>query len=188
MQALIQSYRPEWKREFDSLKTALEHALQGLAVTVQHVGSTAIPGLVAKPILDIDIIIHDKSLLKPIDRILQQLGYHSRGEQGIPGRFAFRQSRVTTPRTADGRAWMEHHLYVCFADSLALKNHIRFRDALLQDPKLTEAYAQLKLHLVSQPGMTRERYTTLKTEFILSVLSGAGLAHTELSDIEEANR
>ncbi|KAB7729038.1 GrpB family protein [Rudanella paleaurantiibacter] len=188
MQALVQPYQSAWKLEFDRLKNVLERALEGFAVDIQHVGSTAVPGLVAKPILDVDIIIHDKPLLEPIDQTLQQLGYRSRGEQGIPGRFAFRQSGVTTPHTADGRAWMEHHLYVCFADSLALKNHILFRDALLQDPKLTEAYAQLKLNLVSQPGMTRERYTTLKTEFILSVLNTAGLGQHELAAIQEANR
>lgn len=188
MRSLVQPYRQEWQAEFVHLKNVLTLALQGFAVDIQHIGSTAIPGLVAKPILDVDIIIPDKALLEPIDRMLQQLGYKSRGEQGIPGRFAFRQSGPTTPRTAEGRQWLEHHLYICFADSLALKNHIRFRDALLQDKKLADAYANLKLNLVSQTGMTRERYNALKTEFILSVLKTLGLSQTELTNIQEVNR
>lgn len=83
--------------------------------------------------------------------------------------------------------WLPHHLYVCVAGSVALNNHLLFRDALLRDPELVARYSQLKLHLVNQPGMTREEYTRRKTDFILSVLASLGLDHDTLEGIRRVN-
>jgi GrpB-like predicted nucleotidyltransferase (UPF0157 family) len=85
------------------------------------------------------------------------------------------------------QTWQSHHLYVCFADSLALKNHLLFRDSFLQDKALAERYSALKLGLVKEKGMTREEYTKRKTEFIISVLTTLGLGATELNEIANAN-
>jgi GrpB-like predicted nucleotidyltransferase (UPF0157 family) len=82
MKELIEPYNPEWKTGFDNLKLALEQELKGFDCAIQHVGSTAIPGLCAKPILDIDIIISNKALLDGISRSLENLGYKNKGEQG----------------------------------------------------------------------------------------------------------
>jgi len=83
MKELIEPYNPEWKTGFDNLKLALEQELQGFDCSIQHVGSTAIPGLCAKPILDMDIIISNKELLNDISRALESLGYISKGEQAL---------------------------------------------------------------------------------------------------------
>lgn len=184
----IHPYTPAWKTEFAALRDRLMLALEGLAVHIEHVGSTAIPGLPAKPILDIDIIIEDKTLLGPISARLEKLGYTNRGDQGIEGRFAFRPSSDDTPDTPDQRTWTSHHLYVCYHDSLALRNHLLFRDALLADASLVNRYAALKQRLVQEEGMTREEYTRRKTEFILAVLAGLGLDDASLQAIERANR
>lgn len=82
---------------------------------------------------------------------------------------------------------MEHHLYVCFTDSLALKNHLLFRDALLADKALCMQYAALKERLTGRNGISREQYTREKTEFILEVLRKQGMTTVELSAIRAAN-
>lgn len=188
MKELIEPYNPEWKTGFNNLKLALEQELKGFDCSIQHVGSTAIPGLCAKPILDMDIIISNKTLLNDISRSLESLGYISKGEQGIAGRFAFRQSSVLTPLTANPKKWQAHHLYVCFDDSTALKNHLVFRDALLHNQELVTKYAQLKKELSEEPGMTRETYTVRKTDFIMAAFQSLGLKATELQEINKANK
>ena len=133
------------------------------------------------------IIIEDTSLLPEIEIRLNAIGYVSRGEQGIPGRFAFRQKSDLVPLTDPRRKWHAHHLYVCYADSLALKNHLLFRDALRNNPTLLNEYATLKKSLADDLNVTREEYTLQKTEFILSVLMKAGLNSAELEDIKNGN-
>ncbi|MDX1908741.1 MAG: GrpB family protein [Bacteroidia bacterium] len=187
MPPLIEPYNPQWKTEFDSLRGVLRHVLDGIDLDIQHVGSTAVPGLCAKPILDIDIIIQDKTLLDPISARLEKTGYLSKGDQGIPGRFAFRQISARTPQTDDRQQWQEHHLYLCFSDSLALHNHLLFRDALLGNPQLVMAYAQLKMKLIHDPHITRATYTKHKTDFIVSVLADMGLSAQDLRAITDAN-
>lgn len=187
MTDLIQPYDPNWKTEFEQLKKVLSNELKDFTTDIQHVGSTSVPELHAKPLLDIDIILHNKTMLKQVVITLERLGYSNKGEQGIAGRFAFRQQTASTPITETTQQWQTHHLYVCFADSLALKNHLLFRDALLQNQELVEQYSELKLSLLNEYGFTREEYTKRKTAFILSVLSRAGFSEEELMDIAKAN-
>ena len=177
-----------WREEFNRICEVLKAHLTHFPTDIQHVGSTAVPGLASKPILDIDIIIADKSMLTGVSAKLEQMGYINRGDQGIPGRFAFRQQSVYTPETLDRQTWMEHHLYVCYADSLALKNHLLVRDALLMDAQLMTQYAGLKMQLATTPGMTREEYTRQKTAFILTLLKGLGLSADELRQISDSNK
>jgi GrpB-like predicted nucleotidyltransferase (UPF0157 family) len=187
MTNFIEPYNPNWKAEFDSLKMALLKTLNGFEIDIQHVGSTAIPNLFAKPILDIDIIIDNKTLLGDITTRLERIGYINKGEQGISGRFAFRQTSERTPQTEDFKKWQEHHLYVCFSDSLALKNHLLFRDALLNSKELAQQYSLLKINLTRENKMTREKYTKQKTDFIISVLTKVGLDKNALNEIINAN-
>lgn len=189
MKDLIKAYDPEWKQSFDDIKMVLVSALkeQSTNIDIEHVGSTAIPGMVAKPILDIDIIIREKALLSIVTAHLQDLGYINRGEQGIPGRFAFRQSSEYVPLTNPKTKKQSHHLYVCFNDSLALKNHLLIRDALLNDNQLVARYSKLKLDLANEKGINREEYTKRKTEFILTVLSAFGLPGAQLNEIKNSN-
>lgn len=190
MKNFIEPYHPGWKTEFESLKQVIMAELGEWEhlINIQHIGSTSIPGMPAKPVLDIDIIIDQKDLIKDLEPRLRKMGYSARGEQGIAGRFAFRQISDFTPHTAARHKWQTHHLYVCYADSLALKNHLLFRDTLLKNPALCEQYARLKRSLVAHPEMTREIYTRQKTDFIISVLANAGLSQHELDEITQANQ
>jgi GrpB-like predicted nucleotidyltransferase (UPF0157 family) len=183
----LEPYNPQWKIEFEQLRQVFSDLLIDIPVTIEHVGSTAIPGMIAKPILDIDIIPQHEVSLPEISKRLEQAGYISKGEQGIPGRFAFRQRNHFTPVTEQGIKWMAHHLYVCFSNSLALKNHLLFRDALLSNQQLAHNYLQLKAGLLNEPGMTREEYNKSKTDFVVSVLAMNGLTEEELMEIKKAN-
>jgi GrpB-like predicted nucleotidyltransferase (UPF0157 family) len=187
MKDFLVPYDDNWKTEFEALRNVLLDRLITYSIDIQHVGSTAVEGIYAKPILDIDIIIENKNLLDGISKKLTESGYINRGDQGIPGRYAFRQSTPFTPETRLKRKWQEHHLYVCYADSVAVKNHLLFRDALKNSQQLAEQYSDLKLKLASERGMTREIYNHRKTDFILEVLSSLGFNETELSDIKKAN-
>jgi GrpB-like predicted nucleotidyltransferase (UPF0157 family) len=187
MRDLLKPHDPVWLDVFEELRSSLVVVLGDTEIQIEHVGSTAIPGLPAKPILDLDIVISDLESLVSMESALVKIGYYARGNQGVPGRYAFRQSDSFVPRTEPPQSWMPHHLYVCFADSLALKNHLCFRDALLADPELVAEYARMKEELVHRPGMDRETYTRAKTAFILKVLAGAGFPADELAQIERAN-
>lgn len=190
MTKLIEPYNPNWKTEFKNIKQVIATELSDIIpqVDIQHVGSTSIQGLFAKPILDLDIIITDKASLNGITLRLEKIGYSSKGEQGIPGRFAFRQISELSPLTPTNRKWQSHHLYVCYADSLALKNHLLFRDILKSNEDLKNEYSKLKKSLTDNPGITREEYTSRKTEFIISVLTTAGLDEKSLQEITDTNR
>jgi GrpB-like predicted nucleotidyltransferase (UPF0157 family) len=189
MTKFIEPYNPNWKTEFENIKQVIVTELNDIIpqIDIQHVGSTSVKGLFAKPILDIDIIIADKTLLNNITLRLEKIGYNSKGEQGIPGRYAFRQKSDLTPMTNKNRKWQSHHLYVCYADSLALKNHLLFRDILNSNEELKEKYSELKKSLTENFAITREEYTSKKTEFIVSVLATAGLNEKSLWEITSVN-
>jgi GrpB-like predicted nucleotidyltransferase (UPF0157 family) len=189
MAKFIEPYNPIWKTEFENIKRVISTELNDIIpqIDIQHVGSTSVEGLFAKPILDIDIIIVNKTLLNTITLRLEKIGYNAKGEQGIPGRFAFRQKSEYVPLTNNNRKWQSHHLYVCYADSLALKNHILFRDFLNNNEELKEKYSELKKSLTENFAITREEYTSKKTEFIVSVLAMAGLDERSLREITNVN-
>lgn len=180
-------YNPEWETEFNQLKSVLNKLLQGVDADIQHVGSTAVPGAVAKPLLDIDIIIESRQQLPVVTEKLLSAGYIAKGEQGVPDRFAFRQSNEQSSALIPGKKWMRHHLYVCLRHSLAAKNHLLLRDLLRRRPDLVEQYSRLKLDLVKMPGITSEEYSKRKTDFIITLLAQAGLTETELQEITRAN-
>src|SRR5262245_51865013 len=104
--------------------------LAGVAVTIEHVGSTAVPGLAAKPIIDMDVVIRSRSDLPAVITRLATLGYQHQGDLGIPDREAFRPPPGLPP----------HHLYVCLAGCAALRNHITLRDHLRSHPADAATY------------------------------------------------
>lgn len=187
MQQLIEPYNPGWKTEFENLKQVFTSVLKAFETSIQHVGSTSIPGMPAKPILDIDIIIQHKDIVPPITAQLESIGYFNKGEQGVAGRFAFRQTNAFVPFSTPSRKWQAHHLYVCLPDSIALQNHLVFRDALCNDSQLANRYAALKKSILETAAVSREEYTKRKTAFVLEVLSAAGMDADQLRQVRQAN-
>jgi len=166
---VIRGYDPEWPTRFAELCEALATALDGLAIVFEHVGSTAVPGLAAKPIIDVDVVVASPRLLPAVIERLKGLGYQRLGELGVPGREAFRTppSFVLEEQSPLRAA---HHLYVLRNDSQELARHVAFRDALRADAALAKEYAALKRRLAAELGHDREAYTEAKTGFIHAAL------------------
>jgi GrpB-like predicted nucleotidyltransferase (UPF0157 family) len=115
---LIVDYDPHWPDLFEELRAPVVAALGDLIVCVEHVGSTAVPGLAAKPIIDMDVVVPSVADIPEAIRRLAILGYVHRGDLGISGREA-----LTSPAGKPS-----HHLYVCALDSEELRRHRSLRD------------------------------------------------------------
>lgn len=183
----IEDYSPEWKSNFNSLAKVYREHLKDFEITIVHVGSTAVPGLCAKPVIDIDIVINSLAQLKEIIPILVKLGYEYLGEVAIPNRFVFRPPDLSVPNDGTGRLWQKHHLYCCLADSTALANHIILRDALRNDELLAREYAELKKMLAAN-AQNMDEYVMGKTSFITKILAAHGMSTEELLAIEKKNK
>ena len=151
---------PAWPAVFESIRERIAALLGDLAVGIEHVGSTAVPGLEAKPIVDLDVVVHRAEDVPEAIRLLATVGYVHLGDLGIFQREAFR-APAGQPR---------HHLYVCPAGSAALRAHLTLRDALRNDPELAAAYGTLKRELAARFTHDRDSYVEGKTPFITSVL------------------
>jgi GrpB-like predicted nucleotidyltransferase (UPF0157 family) len=152
---VIVDYDPDWPEEFERLRGRAASAMGEVAVSIEHVGSTAIPGLAAKPVIDLVIVVRPGDVGAAIDR-LAAIGYVHRGDLGVEGREAF--------DVPPGER--RHHLYVCAVDSGELRAQLAFRDRLRNEPELASAYADLKQRLASRFRDDREAYTEAKTEFV----------------------
>jgi GrpB-like predicted nucleotidyltransferase (UPF0157 family) len=167
-------YNPAWPLIFEGLKGVYARALGPLALAIEHVGSTAVPGLAAKPIIDIDVVIPSPDVLPEIIRLLATLGYRHQGDLGVPGREAFAGEGVDeVPRDGTGRYWPVHQLYICAADSDELHRHLQFRDWLRTHPVRAAEYSRLKAHLTPIEREDREGATEAKTAFIAATLTAA---------------
>ncbi len=156
---VVVDYDPRWPQRFEAEKARIEAALRDIAVVVEHVGSTAVPGLAAKPILDIMVgvrrLADSERCVEPLDA----LGYEFRGDGGIPDHLFFRKGQ---PRT--------HHLHMVEHRSAFWNDHISFRDRLRGEADLARRYGELKQRLATEYRTRRADYTEAKTPFIQAVL------------------
>jgi GrpB-like predicted nucleotidyltransferase (UPF0157 family) len=157
---LVVPYDPGWPATFALLRDRIAPVLGQLAVGIEHVGSTAVAGLAAKPIVDIDVVIRHADDIPEVATRLATLGYTHLGDLGIIGREAFRAT-PDLPR---------HHLYVCAAGAITLQAHLSLRDALRADAELAAEYAALKRGLAQRHRDDRDAYSEGKSAFIASVL------------------
>lgn len=157
----VVAYDPAWPLLFAAEAERLRAALApALPLTLEHMGSTAVPGLVAKPILDI-LGGHPPGVpVAPYVAALVGAGYVHRGEQGIPGREFFRQGE---PRA--------YHLHLASRGGRFWREHLAFRDALRLEPALRDAYAALKLELARRFPRNREAYIDGKGAFVRQVVA-----------------
>lgn len=133
---IVLPYDASWKTAFNDIRRELEAALGDLAVSIEHVGSTSVEGLSAKPIIDIDVVIRDYSVFDAVVRKLASVGYIHEGDLGIQGREAFKYTHKPHLQ--------KHHLYVCPQDSAELRRHITFRDFLRSNPDAVQEYSAVK--------------------------------------------
>ena len=133
---MVLPYDRAWETAFAQIKTEITQALGDLAIAIEHVGSTSVEGMSAKPCIDLDVVIAEESLLGEVVAKLGEIGYIHEGDLGIPGREAFRYTEK--PHL------MKHHLYVCTQDSEELRRHVTFREFLKATPQAAEQYSKTK--------------------------------------------
>ena len=160
---IIVDYDPHWSILFEQLRTPVANILADLALAIEHVGSTSVPGLAAKPIIDMDVVVATAAHIPKVIERLATLGYVYEGDKGIRGREAFLWP-PNTPR---------HHLYVCPRESQPLQRHLLFRDYLLKHPDEAHFYACLKRELALKFASDREAYTNAKTAYIQTITEQA---------------
>ncbi|MEJ8842633.1 GrpB family protein [Lacibacter sp. H375] len=159
---LIQDYIATWAFNFQAIKTILAEALSDVLVLIEHIGSTAVPGLAAKPIIDIDIIFENNTDFNTIKNRLESIGYYHNGNQGIMNRDVFKRANESTKHTVLDS--VTHHLYVCPAHSEELKRHLLFRNYLRTNEDARNEYQQLKLSLAQEVDHNQKLYAQLKEE------------------------
>lgn len=145
---------------------------------MEHVGSTSVPGLCAKPVLDICIVAASRLDIPHVVKALVKSGYIHRGDLGVPDREAFKQPD-TLPK---------HHLYASPRVSLSLKNQLGLRDYLRAHPEAARKYGELKETLARQFPEDIDSYVAGKTEFIVGILRQVGLTDEELAAIRSINQ
>ena len=156
--------RPNWVVTFRKLRSRIGESLGDLPLSIDHVGSTAIQGAAAKPIIDIDVALKSLTDVAKAISALEEAGYKHLGDLGITGREAF-ESPANLPA---------HHLYVVVLGSREHARHVRFRDYLRRHPETTTEYSVLKKSLAQKFRNDREAYTEAKTAFIEAILRQAG--------------
>lgn len=160
-------YDEQWKQDFLKIKDELTSALGQLAKEIEHVGSTSVEGLSAKPIIDIDVVIKDYTVFNEVVSALGTIGYRHEGDLGIAGREAFKY---------DGKDHLrKHHLYVCPEDSPELKRHIAFRDYLRTHPDAVREYSRIKEEGAKLYPYDIERYIEHKSPFIEKIYAKIGM-------------
>lgn len=156
---------PEWAQRFSSESSRLSAALGSAALDIQHIGSTSVPGISAKPILDIAIAIQSYEGGHSLVPRFETLGYRYRGENGIPRRHYF---VLGAPRRT-------HHVHVLEHDSDEWRRHLAFRDRLLHSPADAARYSALKSRCMAEACGSREEYQRLKAPFIEAMEGGTSL-------------
>ena len=158
----VVAYRSGWRGLFGQERRALQERMGGLVADIQHIGSTAVAGLDAKPILDIAVAVVSEDAIVQCVRVLCDSGYLDRGDQGGEGGYLVVKEREPDLRT--------HHLHIVTREDPQWSGYLRFRDALRGDESLRLRYSQLKRDLQKQHPRDREAYTLAKHDFIRAVL------------------
>jgi len=177
---LIKMYSFNWIINFEDLKLEIDKTLSGLEYQIEHVGSTSVPGLDSKDVIDIDIIYDDASEFEKIKNELINIGYYHNGNQGIEMREVFKRTGIQINRTLDQ---ITHHLYVCLINSTALDRHILFRDFLRKNDWARLEYQTMKYDLAEKANQDKKLYAELKelnvNDFIDSIIEKEKRTHNK---------
>lgn len=159
----LEPHSEQWHQLFAEEKARLFQAVGDYVTAIEHVGSTAICGISAKPIIDIAVSVENFADGEKCVDPLEEIGYEYRGEHGIAKRFYFVKGE---PRT--------HHLHIVLAGSDFWRSHLLFRDYLRENPAAAEEYKDLKLKLAREYSNDRDAYLRGKSDFIENILNAAG--------------
>lgn len=174
---IVVDYDPQWPKAFAGIRQALDDALRNVPiVAIEHVGSTSVPGLPAKPIIDVDLIVKRSDVDAAI-AAMAVAGYRYLGDLGVADRHAF-----TAPTDA-----IRQNTYVVVEGCLSLRNHLGLREVLRADAELRDEYAAVKRRLAAETDDI-DVYVDGKSDVIRRILQQAGISTDELEAIEDVNR
>ncbi|KAF1836558.1 UPF0157-domain-containing protein [Decorospora gaudefroyi] len=178
MAVIVEEYNPAWPQQFENIKSELEGYLQDVEyLSIEHVGSTSVPGLAAKPIIDVDIIVTRDEVQPAIDALIANGKFDYLGELGINDRHAFK----------DPNQSMRHNIYVCVDGAAQTRNHLRLRDTLRSNEELRDEYGRVKLQLAAKATNIVD-YLVGKSAIIQKMLKLSGsFTKDELAAIARAN-
>jgi len=171
----VVDYDPAWPKRFEELRHEYADAMAAAGVPVlaiEHAGSTSVPGLAAKPVIDCDIVVAEDHV-ESAASVLVGLGFAPLGELGIPKRWAFR-----APERLAGT-----NTYVVIEGSLSLRNHLAVRDVLRSDAALRDEYAAVKKR-VGATASDIDDYGQGKNAVVQRILAATGLADAERASID----
>src|SRR4051812_8526637 len=117
---IVVDYDPSWPDTFERLRAHIWSCIVDVAAAIEHVGSTSVPGLAAKPVIDMTVVVPTAAAMQTVIDRLAMIGYRHQGDLGVPGREAFARPQGTP----------DHHLYACVVGNDGLRNHLAVRDYL----------------------------------------------------------
>lgn len=164
---VVVPYEEAWETAFEKIKNEIEAEIGDLVLGIEHVGSTSVEGMSAKPCIDMDVIIKDYSVFDEIVGKLGAIGYTHEGDLGIRNREAFKYTNK--PHL------MKHHLYVCPQDSEELHRHIIFRDFLRQNIEAVKEYSLVKEKAAELYPNDIDQYIAYKSPCIEELYKKCGL-------------
>lgn len=158
---LVEPYNKEWpmmyKEEVDRILPILKNEI----IAMYHIGSTSIPGMWAKPIIDILLEVRDITKIDEYDEAMICIGYEPRGELGIPGRRYFSREEPMDVRT--------HHIHAFQSGNVGIERHLAFRDFMIAHPKAAEEYSDLKRELARKYPLDIDSYIEGKEAFVVEM-------------------
>lgn len=178
-QVKVTTYHSVWQEQFCLLKKHLTPILKRFGGILEHVGSTSVPGLTAKPVIDADYILADSALWVQLKEELEQFGFYHRGDGGLTGREMFTESLYLPFR---------HNFYVCMPDSIHLANHIKLRNFLRKHPDEARRYGELKIRLAQEFPNDIDSYCAGKSDLLSEFLESIGFDNAEVNDIHALNQ
>ena len=156
-------YQVEWKDLYKEEAEQLRSIYQSEMIDIHHIGSTAVEGLQAKPIIDLMPVVKDIEKIDPFNEAMKQLGYQAKGENGIDGRRHFQKG-------GDQRT---HHVHIFEQSNPEIERHLAFRDYLRAHPAVAQKYGELKAGLAQQYPYEIASYAQGKAKLITETLEKA---------------
>lgn len=164
---IVLPYDKAWKNDFEKIRNEIQTAAGHLITGIEHIGSTSVEGMSAKPCIDLDVIIKDYSVFDAVVKALHAIGYIHEGDLGIKDREAFKYTDKPHLRS--------HHLYVCPQNSAELHRHITFRDFLRSNPEAVRKYSKVKEQAALSYPDDINQYIRCKTPCIEELYALCGL-------------
>ncbi len=161
MKVEVVPHEPKWRTAFENESKQVACALGANVVAIHHIGSTAIPNIYAKPIIDLLVEVKDITRVDEQSAVMEVLGYEAMGEYGIPSRRFFLKDNEVGNRT--------HHIHTFEVNSLEVERHLTFRDYLIAHPEDAQKYSELKRELAGKYSHNRDRYMDGKDGFIKEI-------------------